>query len=468
VPLFIHRRRAEIMTPSFEDFGNMPSELPLASSYGAADAHQPLRKNRLMMMCPSGRDLRELNRIVKDGQLSIINHEYASLELESLVADDPAQPEIRDPDAEIATLIERCASEKVTAVASTDDYPGSTLAAIAAHHLGLPGVPPQANLNCQHKFLSRRIQQEAAPEAVPHFTLIDVRPELGLPSGLVFPLFVKPVKSYLSQGAQVVSSSRELRQIQSRWLRRSRFFEIFDVLLRRYAKCSLGYSFLIAEDCLTGHQVTLDGYAFNSDVFVMGIVDSIMFPGTLAFKRFEYPSSLPAAVQDRMAAIAIAVIKASGYGNGQFNIEFIYDAEQDRLAIIEINPRMSSQFADLYEKVDGTNSYRIMIDLALGRQPRPQKRKGRHAYAASCVLRTFQNQRVLRVPGVEELDRIYDEYPDIRVEILAAAGMKLSQQLQDGRSYRYGLLNIGGRDRQDIAGIFRDCVERLNFVFEPV
>ncbi len=37
---------------------------------------------------------------------------------------------------------------------------------------------------------------------------------------------------------------------------------------------------------------------------IMGVVDSIMFPGTLAFSRFDYPSALPEGVQARMAEIA--------------------------------------------------------------------------------------------------------------------------------------------------------------------
>ena len=45
--------------------------------------------------------------------------------------------------------------------------------------------------------------------------------------------------------------------------------------------------------------------------------------------------------------------------------------------------------------------------------------------------------------------------------------MKLSQQLQDGRSYRYGLLNIGGRDRREVLEIFGDCMKRMHFVLEP-
>jgi biotin carboxylase len=440
---------------------------PALAQFGRATACDLEGGRRLMMVCPTARDLRELKRTAQPRAISVCYHHYASAELESLVADEPGQPEIHDPRAEIAALVQQCQAEKIDAVASTDDYPGSTLAAIAAHHLGLPGVHPGVNLSCQHKFLSRRIQKEAAPDAVPSFSLIDVRPEVGVP-GLKFPVFVKPVKSYLSQGAHRIENAKELRRMQRRWLGRARFFEIFDVLLRSYANCSLGFSFLIAEDCLTGDQVTLDGYAYNGEVFVTGIVDSIMFPGTLAFQRFEYPSALPEAVQQRMAQAATAVMKAAGYDNGQFNIEFTYDAHTDRIAIIEINPRMSSQFADLYEKVDGTNSYEIMIDLALGRQPRARKRKGRHQFAASCVLRTFRNQMVRRIPDPGEIENVCARYPDIRVEILAEAGMKLSQQLQDGRSFRYGLLNIGGRDRHDVLENFADCMKRLNFVMEPV
>ena len=55
-----------------------------------------------------------------------------------------------------------------------------------------------------------------------------------------------------------------------------------------------------------------------------------------------------------------------GFDNCMFNIEMMYDAREDRIAIIEINPRMASQFADLYEKVDGTNAYEVLLDLGMG------------------------------------------------------------------------------------------------------
>src|SRR5262249_48962927 len=156
--------------------------------------------------------------------------------------------------------------------------------------------------------------------------------------------------------------------------------------------------------------------------------------------RFEYPSQLPEDVQARMLNVADRVMRQMGFDDGQFNMEFMYDVDTDALRIIEINPRMSSQFADLFEKVDGTNSYSVMLDLALGRPPQVQSRNGRYAAAASCVLRTFQNQNVLKVPTQEVIDEVIERHPGARIEVLARAGRRLSQQMQDGCSFRYGIV----------------------------
>jgi biotin carboxylase len=203
-------------------------------------------------------------------------------------------------------------------------------------------------------------------------------------------------------------------------------------------------------------------------VHLMGVVDSIMFPGTIAFQRFEYPSSLPDKVQDRMADIARRVIPALGYDHGQFNMEFIYNPDVDTVHIVEINPRMSSQFADLFEKVDGTNSYSVLLDLALGKAPQLKRREGAHRAAFSCVLRTFKNQFVRQLPSQQEIANVLQELPDTRIEILTREGKKLSEQMQDTCSYRYGLLNIGGRDRDEILEKFEYCRSKLTFDFQPV
>ena len=423
--------------------------------------------SKIICICPTHRDHRELSAL-KNGHV-FLHHDYASLGLEDLTANERrSEVFIGDPEQEIDVILKRCRQEQVQGVITTDDYPGTTLASVVADELKLPGPKPRANLFCQHKFYSRRIQAAAAPQAAPVFHLIDVCDSAGLPPEESFPLFVKPVKSFFSVGAQRVGNRHDLAQIKERWARSAAFFRPFEVLFRKYTGLSLGTNYLLAEGLLQGIQTTLDGYVRDGEVQIAGVVDSIMFPNTIAFQRFEYPSSLPTAVQECIAEIARKVMPALGFDNCQFNIEFIYNPEADTVHIVEINPRMSSQFAVLFEKVDGTNSYSVLLDLALGKAPLLKRREGNHRAAFSCVLRTFQNQKVLDLPSADEIETLHSEFPDIRIEILATEGLKLSQQMQDTCSYRYGLLNIGGRDKEEILEKFDYCKSKLTFLFEPV
>jgi biotin carboxylase len=280
--------------------------------------------------------------------------------------------------------------------------------------------------------------------------------------GIVFPAFVKPVKSFFSIGATRVDCAADLRQAIASNRVGPRFLQPLDGFRRMYGDAGVGAP-LIVEGLLEGAQATLDGFVYDGEVVTLGIVDSVMFPGTISFTRFEYPSSLPATVQRRMADVASSVMRAIGFDNGLFNIEFMHDAASGAVSIIEINPRMSSQFADLYEKVDGFNPYRIMVDLALGREPALASRQGRHAMAASCVLRTFADCAVAQVPSPAHIAALRARHPDARIEILATAGTLLSQTMQDGASFRYGLVNLGGEDRDDILDQFDECRRALPF-----
>jgi len=192
-----------------------------------------------------------------------------------------------------------------------------------------------------------------------------------------------------------------------------------------------------------------------------------MFPGTLAFARFDYPSALPKGAQARMAEIATTVMEGLAFDNGLFNIEMMYDLETGQISIIEINPRMASQFADLYEKVDGTNSYRVLLDIAQGRKPQFKRKCGRYAFAASCVLRSFEDCVVVALPSEADLERLVAIYPDMRIELHGELGKKLSDDLQDGTSYRYGIINLGGRDRADVLAQFEKCREILGMILLP-
>jgi biotin carboxylase len=421
----------------------------------------------VLVACAHFRDHRELKRLLRPNT-NYLFHDYASTSLEELIGGrTDGKPGAADPGAEVERILAETSGTDIAGVVSTDDYPGAALAAVLAKKLGLPGPEPSVVLICQHKYFSRLAQSKIVPEAVPPFAVVDVAEDAPLPETIFFPAFVKPVKSFFSIGAQRIDTQTALIEAKRHWLELDDFFLPLERMLERHAGISFGTMRLIAEGVLKGRQVTVEGYAFGGEVGILGVVDSLFYPGTLAFSRFDYPSSLPEGVQERMREIARKLMKGLGFDNGLFNIEMMYDAEADRIGIIEINPRMASQFADLYEKVDGTNSYEILLDIGMGLLPRPRHRQGAHSFASSIVLRTFEDCRVQALPSEEDLANLAALYPDARMEVHATLGRKLSDELQDGISFRYAIVNLGGSDLQDVLARFEDCRARLGISLAP-
>ena len=429
----------------------------------------PRGLSNVLVLCPSHRDRRELEKIAHQRPLRFHFHDYASLELEALAAGLPQENGIADPLQELSTLVDRFGTRKIHAVISTDDYPGSAMAAILANRMGLPGISPVVSLRCQHKYLSRLDQRRLVPDAVPAFTLVDsCRPQAH---ALSYPIFVKPLKSFFSIGASRVDSAANLEGAVREATLPTQFYRPFNELLRLYpdlARAQIGTQSVIGETFLRGHQCTFEGYVRRGVAHAVGVVDSIFYPGTGSFQRFEYPSRLSADVVARMGEIAARLMQGMEYGEGFFNIEFIIDTKSNTAKIIEVNPRLASQFADLYEKVDGINGYNMLLDLALGKPPERRKGAGRYRMAASCALRRFQDALVRGLPSVESLEGLKSRFPDLRVEVLADPGQLLSRSMQDGRSFRYGILSIGGSDRGEILRDLAHCIREMKFEFEEL
>ena len=83
------------------------------------------------------------------------------------------------------------------------------------------------------------------------------------------------------------------------------------------------------------------------------------------------------------------------------------------------------------------------------------------------MLRSFEDGLVAALPSEDQLSALEYLYPDIRVEIHATAGRKLSDELQDGTSFRYGI-TLGGRDLADVLQRFETCQAGLGIVLLPV
>ena len=412
----------------------------------------------LCLVCPTMWDEAELPAIVAA--------DHARVRV--FGTDASEHPHAFDADAFIEAAVAIIRAEGLEGVFATDDYPGSIVAAAIAHELGFPGPSPKAVLTCQHKYYSRLAQEIAVPEATPRFALVDPDDIESL-AAVEFPVFVKPVKSFFSVHAQVVRNRTELEALVAATRHHlTQFVKPLNQLLARYTDFKLDGGYLIAESVLRGKQVTLEGCAFKGDFAVIGVVDSIMFPDTISFQRFEYPSSLDERIQWRMADIAIRFMRSIGWDDGLFNVEMMYDEDKDTIHIVEANPRMCPQFADLMEKVNGINSYEIALDIAAGREPVIRRPNARYRAAASFVSRVFQDKWVRRVPARDDLIRFGERYPDARMKVLCREGHRLSEELQDGKSYRYALLHLGGDSRDDVLRRYAEAQHMLMFDLVPV
>ena len=356
----------------------------------------------------------------------------------------------------------------IAGVLGTGDYPGCMFAAYIAQQMGLPAPHPRDAVLLSHKFYSRMQQRRFAPEATPEFALVDLRSPRR-PASLRYPFFVKPVKGTMSIRAQMVHSDAELgravrlslrEQLQS-WILLTPYAQ----LLKLYCAAPLPARAFIAESPLRGVQVTVDGFVQNGVSTVMGITDSIMYPGTMSFQRFEYPSSLPAGVQARMRDIVDRVMTGSGFNHSCYNVELFYDASQDSIAIIEINPRMSYQFSDLFAQVDGRSSFDVQLALATGERVTWKPGAGPARAAASFVMRRFRDARVRSVPTPAQQSAVRARVPGTHIKLLCQPGERLSQHSQDVGSFRYCIVNMAAPSRRALMQQYREAERLLPFSF---
>ena len=340
-----------------------------------------------------------------------------------------------------------------TGVVSHHEQFGALAAALVAERLGLPGAAPEAILAAQHKLHARRVLQQVAPEANLGFAELDADYGADIPEGLAYPAFVKPVKAAFSVLARLVRSRDEL-QAHTRfgwrelWVIR-RLVEPFEGVLReRLPQAGSAHRMMLEEPLPVGTpQFNLDGWVFDGRVQLLGVVDAVMYPGTQAFMRWEHPSRLPAAQQQRALAVAQKFLGAIGFSHGFFNMEFFLDAAQDRLAVIEFNPRLASQFSDIYRRVQGVDAHAMSLALALGHDPAALPRSEPTAgAAASFVYRVFSAAEAPPMPTQGRADALLREFPDALLYAYPRHGYALARDFKWLGNWRYGIVHLGGRD----------------------
>jgi hypothetical protein len=327
-----------------------------------------------------------------------------------------------------------------------------------AERLGLPGTAPEAVLKAQHKLLARQILQQVAPEANLGFTLMEAEYGDPIPEGLRYPAYVKPLKAAFSVLARRVDNAAELHRHtrfgwRELWVIR-RLVEPFEQVMReRLPGQSSAHRMLLEEPVpATVPQFNLDGWVFSGQTHALGVVDAVMYPGTQAFMRWQFPSRLPADIQARALDVARRFLQAIGFTHGLFNMEFFYDAASGRLAVIEFNPRLASQFSDLYQRVLGLDPHAMALALALGQDPAAAPRRTpRAGAAASLVYRVFSaSQPIPATPNAARQAAARARHPDALIYSWPKSGHSLQRDFKWLGNYRHGIVHLDGRDEQHL------------------
>ncbi|HEX2111952.1 MAG TPA: ATP-grasp domain-containing protein [Gaiellaceae bacterium] len=386
--------------------------------------------HEILVLCPQERDRKAVAAAGLDETYRV---RYAGRDLDELESFDPG------------SFLAEYEGLPAHGVVGTKDQ-SALLASIFADRRRLAGPAPEALLACQHKPTSREIQRRVAPESTPRFALLDGR--------LPFepPFFVKPVVGRLSQKAVRIDAATDLARLNGP-----------DGYARRYgsiaalagAPTDRAHGFL-AEELLGGLEVTLEGYVHGGRATTIGVTDSVKYPGTISFERFEYPSRLAADRQAELAELAERIVVAHGLDDAFFNIEF-FVPDEGPPEIIELNGRLASQFAPLVHRLHGRSTYDALFALACGDDPAWET--GTPAgVGVSYVVRVFADALVEAVPE-----------PQDDVEVLVRPGLPLSGQgLNDAQSYRLAILYGFGETREEAVERCRARARDLSFRLAPL
>jgi biotin carboxylase len=383
--------------------------------------------------------------------------EAERLDLRALL--DKARKQVKDFDGEVHGIV------------GYWDFPVSSMVPILCAEFDLPGAGLEAVVKCEHKYWSR-IEQQKVIEEHPRFGIVDIDGDSEVPAGLDFPLWLKPVKSASSELAFQVGDEREFTEaveaIRDGIDRIGRPFEaVLEHLDLPREIAEVGGRACLAEEEVTGRQVTVEGYVFQGEVHFHGIIDSLTYPESTSFLRFQYPSSVPTPVAERLEDLSRKVITQVGLDASTFNIEYFWDPGSDALCLLEVNPRHSQSHALLFENVDGVSNHQVMVQLGLGLEPTLPRRRGEYDVAAKWFLRRFSDGFVRRTPTAEEVEQVERDIPGVTVNIVAQEGERLSDLAsQDSYSYELADIFVGGCDEDDLVAKYERCVEALRFDFD--
>lgn len=360
----------------------------------------------------------------------------------------------------------------IDAIVGYWDFPVSTLVPMLGSEYGTRTTSLESVVKCEHKYWSRLEQQKVIDE-YPAFGRVDLdSADPQPPDGVNFPMWLKPALAYSSELAYGVPDMAAFRtaveKIKEGIGRVGRpFNSVLELLDLPPEMAGVGGQVCLAEEAMTGIQVAVEGFVYDGEVAVYGVLDSINYPGSSCFLRHQYPSTLPPPVIRKLHEVSERTMRQIGMDSATFSIEYFYDPKTSDISLLEINPRHSQSHAELFDYVDGAPNHHRMISLALGNDPALPSGQGPYRMAAKWYYRWFGEGTVHKVPTPDELVAIERAIPGVRIDVVPAEGQKLSSvSQQDSYSYEIAHIFTGADDEEGLRSKFDQCVAALGLTFD--
>lgn len=352
------------------------------------------------------------------------------------------------------------------------DFPSSCLTPILAREYNLRAPSLESVVRCEHKYWARLEQHRSAPECIPAFQALDPFDDKAVETfRLDYPIWLKPVKAYSSILGFYIENEEELRKALAEMRDHIRELgALFDECLK-YVELppgveAIGGRHAIAESIMRGEQFACEGYVCNNEVHFLGFLDMLREQEGKEIIGLRYPADLDPGLQARAEDVARRVLDQVEFNDGCFNVEYLWDAPNDQLWVLEVNTRMSQSHSDLFRKVDGVSDHQAAIDVALGKTPQLHHYRGEYRTSAKFLLNKIDDAHVTRVPTDEELKTISEELGDALIVIDVHEGGRLSDLVHQGKySFTVGEAWIGANSEDELMEKYQYLLKELPLEF---
>jgi biotin carboxylase len=262
-----------------------------------------------------------------------------------------------------------------------------------------------------------------------------------------YPIVVKPAHGWGQRGVSRVDSPAQL-----------------DAAVSHAFTMSHGGGGAVLEECIQGHEVSVNGWIENGRLVAYCVTDREVFPGNrpLGVMRSEItpcsldPESIERAVHAaRLGAKALGLVRGPCYSQ--------VAVSKERAVLFETAARMGGGFdADVTKLHSGVDLYARLLGVALGD---PALESSGKAVSAAPALVRFLRPSAGKLVAIEGLDQVRTMPGIVDVVVYPRVGDALPELLD--ASKRVGHILVTGATRAEAVSRADEAQKALRLIVEP-